>query len=108
MAEITICGGDWEGTAQFGASGFAFARNLRAASYEVLGIDDVTEITVASEDRFRQMDGTFGPVLGAIVCKLLGRDGVTVTFAARFKDGRALYARADQRTFAELRSSCLH
>lgn len=116
MAKIQIHAGDFtEGKghqAQFGS--FTLLTKEHSWVGETISFKELEEVSLANEDSVKRIGGTIGwGVAGAVVLGpvgllaglLLGGRGKSVTFVARFKDGRKMLATTDSKTYTKIQAA---
>lgn len=114
MAKITVHAGDWpKGYGQFTFGSFALPKKGGWGGFEGVASSALAEVELASEESVKRLGGTvgwgavggvlLGPV-GLLAGLLAGGRGTSVTFIAKFKDGRKLLASTDSKTFTKIRA----
>lgn len=115
MAKITVHAGDFlKGDSKFAFGSLHLKTEKHSFAGEVISLDSLTEVEIASEESVKKIGGTIGwgavgglvlgPV-GLLAGLLLGGKSKEVTFVARFKDGRKLLATTDSGTFKQLKAA---
>lgn len=109
MAKIVIHAGD------FGAdkAKFSGGNKIVFSSDEELGLWDLEEVELATEENVKRMGGALGwgaigglalgPV-GLLAGLLLGGKSKEITFAVKFKDGRKFLGTTDNKTYTALKA----
>jgi len=92
-------------------------RALKFKSTEDIPSTELEFLALASEESVKKLGGTIGwgaagglilgPV-GLLAGLLLGGKGKTVTFLAKFKDGRKVIASTDPKTWVEIQAGGIH
>ncbi len=112
MPIITVHAGDFDkGEASFFLGDFQLKT---AGQIEIISPSKLETVDVVSEESVKRMSGTIG--WGAVGALALGPIGLLagvlaggrkkeVTFAAKFKDGRKMFATTDSDTFIKLQAA---
>lgn len=115
MAKVRVHAGDFlEGDSQFSIGALVLRTKEHSFVGEAIPITELEAVEVASEENVKRLGGTvgwgaagaliLGPV-GLLAGLLLGGKKTEVTFVARFKDGRKLFATTDSKTFTKLKAA---
>ena len=116
MAKIKVLAGDFlEGDGMFSSNIFLLKTEKKKSwGGEAIPLDQLETIEIATEENVKKIGGTvgwgvagaalLGPV-GLLAGVLLGGKKKEVTFVAKFKDGRKLFASTDSKTFTKLQAA---
>ena len=115
-AEIDVHAGDFlNGEGMFKADSFFLKTEANQEGQgEQIPIEELEAVEIATEESIKKIGGTIGwGVAGALILGpvgllaglLLGGNKKKVTFVAKFKDGRKLFASTDSKTYTKLQAA---
>ena len=116
MAKVTVHAGDFlEGDGSYtGSCLFLKTEEKKSWNGECIHIRELETVEMATEESVKKIGGTIGwGVTGAVLLGpvgllagvLLGGKKKQVTFVAKFKDERKLFATTDSKTFTKLQAA---
>ena len=112
-----LLAGDWGkgGNAQFTSNVFILPVPNSWGKRENINVAQVLELSVATEENLKKMAGSvgwglvgglaLGPI-GLVAGLLAGGRKKEVTFICKFKDGRKILAKADNKVFEKIQAGC--
>lgn len=116
MTKITVHAGDFrKGDGEFNFGSFTLRTDKHRFFGETIALKNLESIEIATEENIKKIGGTIG--WGIVGGLLLGPVGLLagliaggrkkeITFVAKFKDGRKMFATTDNETFIKLKAGC--
>lgn len=115
MSKIKVHAGDFlEGDSSFTWGSLFLRTKENKSTGELIKLTELESVDIATEENVKKIGGTvgwgvagaalLGPV-GLLAGALLGGKKKEVTFVAKFKDGRKLFASTDSKTFTKLQAA---
>ena len=115
MSKIKVHAGDFlKGNSRFSFGSLFLRTEGNQSTGELIRLTELETVEIATEENIKKIGGTvgwgvagaalLGPV-GLLAGVLLGGKKKEVTFLAKFKDGRKLFASTDSKTFTRLQAA---